>query len=319
MDVAADRRLDCVVIGAGPAGLTAALYLQRYRRPMCIVDSGHSRALCIERTRNYPGFPGGIAGHELLARLREQLAEAGGEVLAGEAGALQRDDEGFRLQLDGRALCTRTVLLATGVVDVVPPLPGMAEVQRAGLLRQCPICDGPEHRDRRIAVVGDGAHAQRELRFVTQFSAHAVGVGVAAVPGPVAGARTLPAPAVRVELTGPEGGVRLHLQDGRTHHCDILYAAMGVRPRVQLAQALGAQLDTLDNVVVDAHGRSSVPGLYAAGDIVGGLDQLAVAVGQGAVAATAIHNALPLRPRAPAVRALRPGVTAAALGTASKD
>ena len=298
--------LDCVVVGAGPAGLSAGLYLHRYRRQVLLVDHGHSRALGIASTRNFPGFPDGIAGHELLARMRRQLAAVQGAVRHSEATGLERAADGtFRLQLGPQVVGARTVLLATGVVDVVPTLPGIQDVQRRGLLRQCPICDGYEHGDLRIAVLGDGTHAQRELRFITQYSARSVGVGVAAVPGPVAGATTLAAPAVRVELA--DAAVRLHLRDGSTHDCDVLYAAMGVRPRVSLAAALQPEVNVLGNLLVDAACRTNVPGLYAAGDVVGGLDQLTVAVGHGAVAATAIHNSLPLQVRAPLAPVDPPG------------
>jgi thioredoxin reductase (NADPH) len=286
------RPADCLVVGAGPAGLTAALYLHRFLRHVVLVDHGHSRALAIDRSNNFPAFPQGISGHDLLRRLRAQLAEAQGEVSAAEVTALQRHPEGFAARCEGMTWLSRTVLLATGVLDAVPALPGIEQVQRRRLLRQCPICDGYEHRGQRIVVLGDGPHAAREAAFIAHYSPHVAHAGLTHVPATAQpGVRTLPAPASRADLP-PGGGVRVCLADGSRHDFDVAYAALGVQPRSQLGRALGAEVDAQGNLVVDAHGATSVHGLYAAGDVASGLDQLVVAASQGAIAATAIHNLL---------------------------
>ncbi|RZL32467.1 MAG: NAD(P)/FAD-dependent oxidoreductase [Rubrivivax sp.] len=106
-----------------------------------------------------------------------------------------------------------------------------------------------------------------------------------------AGVRELPGRPTQLVL-GPAGDVTVQMDDGAGHRFDVLYAALGVDPCVALAAGLGARLDEQQNVVTDAHGRTSVDGLYAAGDVVSGLDQIGVAVGQAAIAATAIHNSL---------------------------
>lgn len=315
------KPFDCLLIGAGPAGLVAALYLHRYHRRVLLVDSGHSRALYIDRSHNYPGFPDGIEGSELLARLRQQLVAAGGQVRNAEvasldvrtlAPCLQTDDvlgaTAFAAQIDGCCVLARSVLLATGVVEGVPDLPGIDELMKSGLLRQCPICDGHEHRDQRIVVVGDGAHAAREAAFIANFSPHVswCGLGASADDAGVAtpaGVRRLPR-AKRVGVNtrvrpGAGAAVLVQTADGARHGFDVVYAAMGVQPRSQFARLLGAKLDRRNHVIVDAHCQTSVRGLYAAGDVVSALDQLAVAVGHGAIAATAIHNALPAQVAAP--------------------
>src|SRR3954463_8175980 len=110
-------RVDALIGGAGPAGLTAALYLARFRRSLALVDSGNSRASYIPRTRNYPGFPDGISGNELLERLRMQARRYGAEPRSGLITALAHQDGGFRAQLDGESIDARCVLLATGIVD----------------------------------------------------------------------------------------------------------------------------------------------------------------------------------------------------------
>lgn len=267
--------LDCLIVGAGPAGLTAALYLQRYHRRIRVADGGRSRARWIDRSHNVPGFPGGIAGEALLARLGEQLADAGGRVDAQEVRTLARDGNAFAATLGDERVRARCVLLATGVIDAVPLVPGSDALRRAGRLRQCPICDGHEWRGRRIAVVGEGAHAEAEARFIGHYSDDV----------------TLVAPA-SVQRFAVEGGCVQVVQASQVLEVDVVYAALGVRPRTQLARPLGAETDALGALVTDAHLHTSVPGLWAAGDVVSALDQIAVACGHGAIAATSIHNTL---------------------------
>lgn len=277
--------VDALVVGAGPAGLTAAIYLRRYGRSVCLADTGASRARWIDRSHNVPGFPAGLSGAELLARLTSQLAAAEGEVTAAEVTRLvpwptTGDDPvaaGFAADVGGRPLAARTVLLACGVVDRMPPVEGLAALREEGWVRQCPICDGPEHRDERIGVIGDGEHAAREADFLRGFSEHV--------------SRFAPRELRRAERALP-GPLALHLADGTRVDCDVLYAACGVTPRNALATQLGAPCDAAGGVQVDARCATGVPRLWAAGDLVSALDQIAVALGHGAIAATAMHNAL---------------------------
>jgi thioredoxin reductase (NADPH) len=290
------ERADCLVVGGGPAGLTAALYLHRYHRRVVLVDEGESRALYIERSHNLPGFPDGLGGRELLARLRRQLEAHGGSVTPARVSSLApHPGGGFDAHWRGRRLLARTVLLATGVVDEVPVLPGAAALRRDGRLRQCAICDGHEHRGQRIVVIGasvDVPHAQREAAFLAHFSEHVflAGLQAPASGSPLVPVPMLPAPLVRLRRHGE--AIELVLADGSLHLADVLYAALGAQPRAALGARLGARRDARGNLVVDSRCATSVPGLYAAGDVVSGLDQLVVAESHGAIAATAIHHAL---------------------------
>ena len=297
---APDPILDCLVVGAGPAGLTAAIYLRRFHREIVVVDAGDSRAKRIPESNNYPGFPDGINGEALLVRLHRQLVNMQGDVHRGTVTALGRGDDGFVAQTGGRTLRTRTVLLATGVQDREPRLPGMAALSRKGLLRQCPICDAFEFTGSRIGVVGDDAHCMREALFLRHYSPH---ISILCIDG-----NTQLDPEQRSKLQANDipcvvshasevreaegGGVIVRMSDGTEHRFDVLYAAMGCAPNSKLAADLGATLDKRGNVIVDAHCRTSVPDLYAAGDVVSALDQIAVATGHAAIASTAIHNRL---------------------------
>jgi thioredoxin reductase (NADPH) len=293
--------LDCLIVGAGPGGLTAGLYLRRFHRRVLVVDGGDARAARIPRSHNVPGFPQGIPGPELLQRIRTQYEQVGGETTAGRVNRLQRgEDGGFLVHLADRTLAARNVLLATGALDHEPQAPGIEELRRLGLLRQCPICDGFEFTGKRIGVIGHGAHGARECLFIRHFSEHlcfiALGGDEQVQPaleqalheaGVVCVGRGL-----KEAAPHPEGGVQLRTDDGQLHRFDVVYAALGCHPRAELATALGARVDSGGNLVIDSHGRTGIEGLYAAGDVTGGLDQIVVATGQAAIAATAIHNSL---------------------------
>ena len=116
---------EVLVIGAGPAGLTAATYLARFRRRTLVIDAGQPRACWIPLSHNTPGFPAGVSGPDILARMREQAEEYGAVIAPGRVEALARDGQGFIAEIDGRSLRARAVLLATGVVDHHPDLPGV--------------------------------------------------------------------------------------------------------------------------------------------------------------------------------------------------
>ena len=148
--------LDCLIVGGGPAGLTAALYLARFNRRFALVDSGASRAAWIPSSHNFPVFSNGVAGPDMLARQREHVARYGVTPIAGTVTALEKTGGRFQATVHGAPgvthLAARTVLLATGALDIEPELPQLADALRRGLLRYCPICDGYEARGRRVAA-----------------------------------------------------------------------------------------------------------------------------------------------------------------------
>src|SRR5690349_9990093 len=131
--------LDCLIIGGGPAGLTAATYLARFRRNALLVDDGQSRARLIPETHNYPGFLG-ISGVKLLAHLREQAEKHGAKLQDGRVEALRKTGGAFVARVGGRDLRAQRVLIATGIVDESPDLPGLKDAIYRGALRFCPIC-----------------------------------------------------------------------------------------------------------------------------------------------------------------------------------
>ncbi len=165
---------DCIVIGAGPAGLTAAIYLARFHLSIRLFDSGTSRAALIPCTRNHAGFPEGISGEQLLARMLVQAERFGAQRELARVTRVSRNGEGFRVEAEGRALDARTVLMATGVINNRPE--GFADALHTealgkGLLRYCPICDAYEVTDQDVAVIGTGGHGTAEAEFLRGYTA----------------------------------------------------------------------------------------------------------------------------------------------------
>jgi len=268
-------RYDAIIVGAGPAGLTAATYLARFRRSVLVLRAGRPRADWIPESHNTPGFPRGVGGPELLRRLTEQALEFGARCRDLRVERLVQADGLFEIAGDEGAVRAPAVLLATGVVDRMPGIEGLEAAVRRSLVRMCPICDAYEAIDKRIAVLGDGGLAEREAAFLRTYSAQ---VSLIAE-----GAGRLAFSDEAVEWTSPGGAVRTF---------DHLYLALGCDSQSALAVAAGAARDGDGNLLVDAHQMTSIDGLYAAGDVVRGLNQIAVATGEAAIAATAIHNRL---------------------------
>jgi thioredoxin reductase (NADPH) len=317
MDDISDHVFDTLVIGGGPGGLTAAIYLRRFTRNIIVVDKGNSRLGLIPVSHNYPGFPQGVPGSQLLSNLTYQLQNYGGSVLQGEITALRLDDGTFIGDYldeagDTRQIRALTVLLATGVADAGLPIENWYEAVAAGAVRLCPVCDGYDVMDRRIAVVTNETNPVGHAIFMRSFSADVTlfdrGKESMLTDDErrqieVAGVRYIESPLLGVTMSADMKPI-LNTADGESREFDVFYPMLGESARSKLACELGAETGDCDKLIVDDHQRTKVPGLYAIGDVVQGLNQIAVAAGQAAIAATAIHNALPwaLRPKADAAQ-----------------
>jgi thioredoxin reductase (NADPH) len=294
----AGEHRDCIVIGGGPAGMTAAIYLARFRRSLVILDAGDSRAEWIPRSHNHPAFPGGVSGGDLLDRMRAQMDGFGVQRVAERATRLAREAAGFRVEAGRSAWIAPAVILATGAVDRLPAMDGARDHVRRGTIRQCPICDAYEVTDRRIVVLGSGHHAVEEALFLSAYSGKVTLAALGQDPGPDDDERAaLGRAGVAVldqlvrEISCDGGDVRLDLGDGNGLRFDVAYSGMGMIPQTDLVDALSPRRGADGRLETDAHQETSVPGLYAAGDVVTGLNQIAVAMAQGEIAATAVHNA----------------------------
>ncbi|MBN8739146.1 MAG: hypothetical protein BGP24_09750 [Lysobacterales bacterium 69-70] len=299
--------LDCLIVGGGPAGLTAALYLARFGRSCTVIDAGNSRAARIPVSHNLPGFPEGIPGEALLLRLRRQVAHVGVPIEPATVDALAIDRGGFIATIGEEHRRAATVLLATGVADRLPPGAPPSQwhaMTLDGLVRWCPICDAYEVRDRRVGLIAPArsalGHAEflrtytRDLTLILLPSEGALtaadrrrlqALDVLVIDQPIAGVRDTPY------------AVLVQFADGAVVDFDTVYPLVGCAGRSHLATTLGAQCDAQGELFVDAHQSTSVAGLYAAGDLVKALNQMTVGMAHAAIAATAIHHRLDANPR----------------------
>jgi thioredoxin reductase (NADPH) len=293
---------DCIIIGAGPAGLTAALYLARYRRDPLVVHDGSARAARIPLTHNVPGFPEGISGVRLLEKMTEHAQAYGATLMEGRVTALAEGGDGFLITLDdGQTLAARAVILATGIllnqVDLPPDVHEQAI--KDDVLRYCAVCDAFEHIDRRIGVVGCGESGAGQALFLSRYSDQ-----VTLFPNdPQAmnradrkkletqGVKISYKPMACVQPTSTTMEVWRD-GDGSPLEFDVVYPCFGTRPRTELALQLGLSIDEGGCLDAGSHFETDVPGFFAAGDIVRGLDQISVAMGHGAIAATSVHSRL---------------------------
>jgi thioredoxin reductase (NADPH) len=292
--------VDCLIVGAGPAGMVAAIYLARYRRNVLVVDDGTSRARHIPRSHNIPGFPDGIPGPEFLQRLRRQADAAGVALRKARIDALQRVAGGFAATSGAASFRAATALIATGSADH-HPIPGLSSrMTWDGKVRWCPICDGYESTDKRIVLVSDATYGPGHALFLRTYTRELTLV-IAPEERTLAAAdrrklarakiRLVESAPARVAVGAKQG--KLILADGETLAFDVLYPMTGGHGRSAFATGLGARCDRFGALKVDGRQKTSVEGLYAAGDVVSSLRQISVAFAEGAVAATAIHRSLP--------------------------
>ncbi len=264
---------------------------------MLVLDSGQSRAQKIPTSHNYPGYADGISGADLLRSLRMQVDHYRVESKPVRTESISKAGEGFRISWAGGEAYARCVLLASGASDVEPTMLHAAEALRDGALRYCPVCDGYEVIDRAIGVLAAGAAGIREALYIRHFSERVTVFQDSELSlseperGRLAAARIAVAPRVVQSVRLWNGQVTVRHGESETL-CDTVYSALGMRVHSGLATDLGAEVDASGYLQTDAHQQTPVPGLFAAGDVASGLNQISVAFGSAAVAASAIHRVL---------------------------
>ena len=291
--------LDCLIIGGGPAGLTAAIYLARFHLRVTVVDEGKSRALLIPQSHNLPGFPDGVSGHALLLRMREHARLYGTVMIAGRVENIRQTPEGFVAETRDTTFSARSVLLATGVTNRRPVIDEdtHSEALRRGHLRYCPVCDGYEVSGQNVAVIGCDERAVSECEFLRSFTDRVTLILTAGTGLDEHLRRRIQRIGAEIRL-GPIEAIHLRSSGlevkagGGTAVYDAVYPALGSSIHADLAKKLGASATEDGCIEVDRHQRTIVKHLYAAGDVVDGLDQISVCSGQAAIAAVTIRNDL---------------------------
>jgi thioredoxin reductase len=305
-----DPSRDCIVVGAGPAGLNAALVLGRARRRVVVLDNGSPRNYATHEMHGVLGHDG-LDPADLRARGRAELAQYGVDVVTADARDAVLLDGAVRLAWADSAEVTRTVILATGMLDEVPDIAGFAEVWGTSA-HTCPYCDGFEHGDERLAVLAAGTRGEHLALLLRQWSDDVVllsngphglvadelervqALGVPIIETPVAG------------LDSENGRLRrVRLEDGQTLDRDALFFYIGWQLRTDLARALGCELRDDGSIAVDADQATTVDRVYAAGNSTDPRALVPTAAGSGVAAAVAINARLSIEDADRAVAASR--------------
>lgn len=291
---------DVAIVGGGPAGLSAALWLGRYLHSVVVIDSGDPRNW---ETRGINGFLGsqGIKSPELRAKGRTDARTFGVEFIDEEVCKVQNTNgEHFVLTLSkGGTIEANRLLLSIGIKDVWPDIPGLGDCY-GETAHVCPDCDGYETRGRKTIVVGSGRKAVGMALALTTWTEKIV-ICTNGVPADMEAkhleklkALNIPVLELKVErITSENGEIRcVNLGDGMALDCDRLYFAIGQYPADDLGAQLKCKRDERGLIEIDDRNRTSVMNVFAAGDIVGGPQLAIAAAAEGAIAALAIHASL---------------------------
>jgi thioredoxin reductase len=296
-----DKPFDTIVVGGGPAGSSAALVLGRCRRRVLVCDSGRYRNQSSDALHCFLGLEG-VAPAVLLDTARRQLDAYDVERLQDIVTEARAAPEGFRVSLaSGLSATARTLMVATGVVDEIPPLPGIDALYGKSV-HVCPYCDGWECRDKSIAVYGRGEKAAGLARMLRQWSRDIV----LTTHGPAQLAyddeRRLDQAGIVVreeritKLEGRDGKLeRLIFERGPPLTRDALFFSTGQHPRSPLLERLGCRFDEKGGVEASADGETSVTGVFVAGDVSRDVQIAIIAAAEGARAALAINRTLMYR------------------------
>jgi thioredoxin reductase len=288
---------EAIIVGGGAAGLSAALILGRSCRTTLVFDDGRPRNAVAKRMHGFISRDG-TPPLDLLATARDELkryhsvtfTQGHVEAISGEAGAFE-----VRTQ-DGESYKAQRVLLATGVYDALPEIQGLREAWGITAF-VCPYCDGWEMRDKRIAVVAKGGKAVELAHELYQWS-HDIIVCMQGEDSlsrdnqrwiDAVRARRITNPIRRIRSTG--GRIEsIEFEGAHEERCDAIFLSAPLRPRYPLVDMLGCKLRADGEIDVDARGRTSVPGVYAAGDAVTTVHQVVLAAASGVCAAMAINE-----------------------------
>lgn len=280
---------EIMIIGSGPAGVSAALYAARAGAKTTVLTRGHGALDRAELIQNYYGFAEPISGAELERRGIEGAKAVGVEFVTTEAVGLTYTD---RLTVETLAgdFPADAVILATGASRAAPRIPGLAGLEGHGV-SFCATCDAFFYRGKDVAVLGSGEYALHEaqalLPVVKSVTLLTGGAPLTAQFPPEVAVRTEPVEAI----LGEERVTGVQLPGGETLEVSGVFVAQGVAGSTALARKLGAEVEG-NRIVVDERMQTTLPGLYAAGDCTGGLLQVAKAVYEGAVAGTEAAKAV---------------------------
>lgn len=295
-----DFVVDVLVIGAGPAGLSAALQLARSNRSVLVFDKGKQRTLYAHNYQNYLGFVDGISGKELLELGKKQAEKFGVRVIQAQADDIvQTGPESFVVEASGESYQGRRIVFATGVSDKMPNVPDIMKFMGISVFH-CLDCEGYELINRRVAIFGaDDAAADAALRILTftkQVFICTHGEQIA-IKQPYI--QKLIENKIEIlsspihSLQGAEHKLKMiDFEDGIKKEVDFGYTTSGSKPHNELALRLGVETIPNGHILVDRDMKTNLNYVYAAGDIVNLSQQVALAVAEGIRAAIMINKTL---------------------------
>jgi thioredoxin reductase (NADPH) len=304
---------DVIVVGAGPAALTAAIYTTREDIDTLLFERGvvGGLAAVTDKIDNYPGFPEGVEGLKLADDLRLQAERFGAVIELGEVTGLEDQGEYKLLQTTSGDMLAKAVLIATGSDYKKIGVPGEEAFYARGV-HYCATCDGAFYRDKRLVVVGGGNSAVQETIFLTRFATHIDLLVRSTIKASDvlqhelqkfvdAGKVTVHLGTTTDEIIGQDNAVNsvTGTKDGQkvTYETDGVFVFVGLMPNSQFLQKTPVRLDEIGFVTTDQHLQTSIPGVFAAGDIRSGATmQIASAAGEGATAALKVREYLEGRP-----------------------
>lgn len=299
---------ETIMIGAGPSALAAAVYTTREDIDTTLYEKGviGGLAAITDMVDNYPGFPDGIEGMKLADMLQKQAQRFGAKLDFGEAMSLKLNDDGTKtVVIDGQDVIAKTVLIATGSDYNKLGIPGEAELYGRGV-HYCATCDGAFYREKRLVVVGGGNSAVQEAIFLTRFTTHIDLLVRSTVKASEVlqqdlqkfvdeGKMTIHLGVVPTEIIAEEGKVtHVNAKKGdedTRFDTDGVFIFVGLKPNTQFLAGSGVELDAQGLIKTDNHLETTVPGVFASGDVRSGATmQIASAVGEGATAALSIRE-----------------------------
>ena len=306
---------DVIMVGAGPSALAAAVYTTREDIDTVLYEKGviGGLAAITDQVDNYPGFPDGIEGLKLAGQLEKQAERFGAHIEFGDVSAI-RDEDGVKVvTVDGADVRAHTVLIATGSDYNKLGIPGEAEYYGRGV-HYCATCDGAFYRDKRLVVVGGGNSAVQEALFLTRYTTHIDLLVRSTIKASevlqrdleeqvAAGKITVHLGTMPTEIVTTEGRVTsvAALKDGEPTEflTDGIFVFVGLKPNTQFLAGTGVELDEQGLIKTNQHLETSMPGVFASGDVRSGATmQIASAVGEGAAAALSIREYLDEKKRA---------------------
>lgn len=284
--------MDIIIIGSGPAGVSAALYAKRAGADVTVISRGSGALAKAEKIENYYGLAEPLTGAELEANGIAGAKRLGVEFVEDEVVGLAMNDDftGLVVQTPDQAFEAKSVVLAAGSTRLAPKIPGLKELEGKGV-SYCAICDAFFYREKTVAVLGEGEYALHEAEILLPHASKVMlftnGKEPAVkIPDSIE-VHKEKVTVVEAEQTGGMERVSgLRTEDGAVTPVNGLFVALGTAGSVDFARKIGAAVDN-NRVVTDKDMATNVPGLYAAGDCTGGLLQVVKAAYEGAVAGLA--------------------------------